>query len=411
MRDDPPRGPRPISGWALPLVLVSIVLGGWWFYDLQAAQVDAVNADNSIETELELTRLRVESLRNMLAVGAGVGGLAALVLGFRRQQHNEYDATQQRITELRIKAVEQLGSDKPTVRIGGLHNLERLGEQHEELRQIVLDEICAYLRLPYAPPKRDKGNGRESRGFEPVGPPPAEDRAAEMEGTVRMLAQEILQRHLNPKFGKGQYWKHRRIHLSGAYLDRINFSNCRLERALFAGATFAGKTRFVQTTFTRSPSFNGATFEGEAWFNSAIFNERAYFADTTFLKQVRFGAAMFIDYAEFTGTRFCGFTSFDWAQFERVADFKASFLSGASAHRMSVRLLRYWTPDHPPSGKPPTDIMDAFEAGGVSIGLEPLLEDDVFLLETDVGEGWKVEPLPEDPDWGRLVRTDAQPED
>jgi hypothetical protein len=39
------------------------------------------------------------------------------------------------------------------VRSAGLNLLERLGELHEDRRQTIIDQICAYLRQHYAPPE------------------------------------------------------------------------------------------------------------------------------------------------------------------------------------------------------------------------------------------------------------------
>jgi hypothetical protein len=41
----------------------------------------------------------------------------------------------------------ELGSDKAAVRIGGLADLERLGQNNADMRQTVVDRICAYLLL------------------------------------------------------------------------------------------------------------------------------------------------------------------------------------------------------------------------------------------------------------------------
>jgi len=78
------------------------------------------------------------------------------MLAFRRQHHQEIatlltdqDAAQRRITELYTKAVEQLGSDKAPVRLGGLYALERLGQDNPSQRQTIVNVICAYLRMPF----------------------------------------------------------------------------------------------------------------------------------------------------------------------------------------------------------------------------------------------------------------------
>ncbi len=80
------------------------------------------------------------------------------MLAFRRQRHQEVatvwtdaDATERRITELYTKAVEQLGSEKAPVRLGGLYALERLAQDNPDHRQTIVNVICAYLRMPFSP--------------------------------------------------------------------------------------------------------------------------------------------------------------------------------------------------------------------------------------------------------------------
>ena len=89
--------------------------------------------------------------------GAGAGAAVGLMLAFRRQHHQEIatvltdlDATERRITELYAKAVEQLGSDKAPVRLGGLYALERLAQDNPAHHQTIVNVICAYLRMPFS---------------------------------------------------------------------------------------------------------------------------------------------------------------------------------------------------------------------------------------------------------------------
>jgi hypothetical protein len=49
----------------------------------------------------------------------------------------------QRITDLYIKPVEQLGSDKAPVRLGGLYALERLAQGNPDQRQTIVNVPCA----------------------------------------------------------------------------------------------------------------------------------------------------------------------------------------------------------------------------------------------------------------------------
>src|SRR5262249_1027495 len=46
-------------------------------------------------------------------------------------------------------AADQLGSDKPAVRLAGVYAMAGLADDWEENRQTCVDVLCAYLRMPY----------------------------------------------------------------------------------------------------------------------------------------------------------------------------------------------------------------------------------------------------------------------
>jgi hypothetical protein len=82
-------------------------------------------------------RARLDAIRTVGTIVLGAGGAIALLLAARRQQtaerdlahkeriqlHAEQDATERRITELYLKAADQLGSDKAPVRLAALRAL------------------------------------------------------------------------------------------------------------------------------------------------------------------------------------------------------------------------------------------------------------------------------------------------
>jgi hypothetical protein len=113
----------------------------------------------------------------------------------RVAEASESDAAARRVTELYTAAVEQLGSDKAPVRLGGLYALERLAQDNPDpsaLRQTVVNVLCAYLRMPWAPP----GDAPPEEAEESI-QVLYERRMQERE--VRLTAQRILRdHHLRP---------------------------------------------------------------------------------------------------------------------------------------------------------------------------------------------------------------------
>jgi uncharacterized protein YjbI with pentapeptide repeats len=99
------------------------------------------------------------------AVVAGLGGVALLVINYRRQRTTEADAqraeeTAERevaklFTDTFDSASDKLGSEHAAVRLAGIHALARLADEappeREDLVQMVIDVLCAYLRMPYTP--------------------------------------------------------------------------------------------------------------------------------------------------------------------------------------------------------------------------------------------------------------------
>lgn len=355
----PPDGPRAfknrirswvskirIRAWAWTAVVVVplILAASFGSYFILAAplpdQPPASISDQSPQDAtraLQIARLYAEARRNALAAGGGFVAIAALILALRRQHHTERstantedDALQRRITDARIRAVEQLGSDNPAVRIGGLHNLERIGQQHPELRQVVLDEICSYLRLPFVAAALDTKDLLPARQFEPVGPPPTEVTSDEAEREVRLIAQEILQRHLNPETDH-LYWEHARLNLRNAHLEGVRLGDCHLTQADFSNATFTDGAYFRGATFTGDTSFRGATCINDAIFKSANFTGDASFLGARFTGDASFVGASFTDRAYFREAIFTGDVDFFSSTFGGDASFRAAtFMSDGS---------------------------------------------------------------------------------
>jgi uncharacterized protein YjbI with pentapeptide repeats len=297
---------------------------------------------------------RLDAVRTGLAAGAGAGAAVGLMLAFRRQYHQEVataltdlDATERRITELYTKAVEQLGSDKAPVRLGGLYALERLAQDNPTQRQTIVNVICAYLRMPFLPkipsssqPVLLATEDQEEPDKEAKTKTLATDDAWRQEKQVRLTAQHILSEHLRvseyvrtPALSQSpanlfhtSFWPDIHLDLTGATLINFSFGTCLFGKAKFQEATFSGSALFSGATFKDAARFDGATFNDAAWFNNANFNELIMFDQVTFKNEASFNEATFSSEAWFSRATFNGQARFRRATFNQIASFgRATF--------------------------------------------------------------------------------------
>jgi uncharacterized protein YjbI with pentapeptide repeats len=297
----------------------------------------------------DLANARLDAVRTGLAAGAGAGAAVGLMLAFRRQHHQEistaltdHDATERRITDLYTRAVEQLGSDKAPVRLGGLYALERLAQDNPQQRQTIVNVVCAYLRMPFpavalggpAPPDDPGNTGSRSEASTATD---VTGDAWQQEKQVRLTAQRILTDNLRqpkldprsaPRAPTSRLWGAMRVDLTGATLIDFSLGNCVIAEARFDDATFTGNARFEHGTFTGDAWFDGATFTGDAWFSRATFAGDTWFNRATFHDHARFDGVTFTGGSWFDGVTFTGGSWFDGAAFHTDARFGGAAFHG-----------------------------------------------------------------------------------
>jgi hypothetical protein len=179
---------------------------------------------------------KIDAVKTGLAVGAATGGVITLILAGRRQWHTEKDAASKQITELYTVAVDQLGSEKAPVRLGGLYALERLGQVDASQQQTIVNVICAYLRMPYTPPAtQSPSNDASDRDHVEF-----EERTQERQ--VRLAAQRILADHLRRG---AEHWPNIEVDLTGATLLQPDFTDCVIRGGLFEDSIFIGDPRLL----------------------------------------------------------------------------------------------------------------------------------------------------------------------
>jgi hypothetical protein len=265
--------------------------------------VDLGNVKPGVDQVLEIVKIS-------LAVVAGIGGVVALVVAYRRQRVTEAGETREQAKlfhERFTTAAGQLGNESAAVRLAGVHALSSLADDWSGGRQMCIDVLCAYLRMPPTP--------------EP-GPDADPDVRATWKSMneVRATIWRLITTHL--KADAPIPWHGADLDFTGVTVTTdIDFSHAIFPTGMvrFTGAEFSGS----RVEFTKA-EFSG----GMVWFGEAEFSGGT----------VGFGEAKFtIGEVRFTGAKFSGST---------VEFNEAKFTGG------SVRLdtVADWL--HPPSGLP-----------------------------------------------------------
>ena len=232
----------------------------------------------------------------------------------------------------------QLGSDKPpAVRLAAVYAMAGLADDWQDHRQMCVDVLCGYLRMPYEP-----GPGDDA---------PVEKRLAfQASREVRHTVIRVITAHLNGTAPVS--WCGLNFDFAGAVFDggdfsgaklsggTVNFSNAEFSGGTvnFAGAKFSGAmvdfagakisggtVGFGYAGFSGGPvNFSSAKFSGAAvhFFHSKFTGESPKFtgADTS-------GGMVFFHAAEFSG----GTVSFSRAEFSsEPVDFAGAKFSGGT---------------------------------------------------------------------------------
>jgi uncharacterized protein YjbI with pentapeptide repeats len=187
-------------------------------------------------TNASLHETAVDNARGrLLTLGAGLFAAAALVftgLNFnlvRRtsertdqwQQRTYEQAEQGQVADRYTKAIEQIGSDKPDVRIGGIYALERIARDSDRDHPTVVEVLSAFVRE----------HSREQRPpVEPGRETPRRATRPDVQAALIVLARRDPKRDV------------RTLDLFGADLNCANLSSANLGGAQLNGTNLQGTT-------------------------------------------------------------------------------------------------------------------------------------------------------------------------
>ncbi|MFL1377328.1 pentapeptide repeat-containing protein [Nocardiopsis protaetiae] len=294
------------------------------------------------------------------AVVAGLGGVALLVIHYRRQRTTEADAVRAEAANVRAElaaerevaklftdtfdsASDKLGSEHAAVRLAGVHALARLADEapegREDLVQMVIDVLCAYLRVPYTPSPDDPSEQPDRPVLPPVSPTtavglgPLHGTAPDEARREKQQAAQEERRRRGLEFASFREVRHTIIRIIGNHLrepTRWRGKNYDFTGVVFDGGDLHGAVFSAGTVGFGGAEFSGGTvdFGGAEFSGGRVDFGRAKFSGGT----VNFGRARFtggevsFHRAEFTS----GTVNFGRARFIRgEANFdRARFFGG-----------------------------------------------------------------------------------
>jgi uncharacterized protein YjbI with pentapeptide repeats len=215
-------------------------------------------------------------------------------------------------------AADQLGSDKPAVRLAGAYAMAALAddwEKNQESRQTCVDVLCAYLRMPYEPDPGDEAPAKERLAFQ-----------ASRE--VRHTVIRVITAHLKKEAAVS--WQGLKFDFTGVVFDGGDFSHAQFSDSTvnFSNAQFSdGSVNFIGAQFSGGTvNFSGAQFSGSTVdFVSSEFSGSEVLFD---------GARLSGGMVDFYGADFSdGAVGFVGAEFSRgTVNFVGAQLSGGQVY-------------------------------------------------------------------------------
>ncbi len=208
--DDWPRGLR----WLIGIATVALVLAIAWALFVPVADWLATHDVGSVTGPLRTMRLqtaRDTARGRLLTLGAGLFAAGALVYTAR----NYGLSREGQVTDRYTKAIEQLGSDRLDVRIGGIYALERIARDSARDHPTVMEVLSAFVREHSREPWPQLP-GVDQSGAVPLA---LRDTRPDVQAAVTVIGHRNPRHDLQP------------VNLLGADLTRANLTSANLTAA------------------------------------------------------------------------------------------------------------------------------------------------------------------------------------
>ena len=216
-----PQGIRRLAG-GIAVVVLAVAIA--WVLFVPAADWlahhDVGSAKGSLQTARDAARGR------LLTFGAGLFAAGALVFTAR----NFTLSREGQVTDRYTKAIEQLGSDKLDVRIGGIYALERVARDSARDHPTVMEVLSAFIR--------EHSHEAWPPSDHPASPAQIRSTGPDVQAAVTVVGRRDAKRDVERiNLRRADFT---RANLTGADLSRANLSRAHLTGADLTGADLTG---------------------------------------------------------------------------------------------------------------------------------------------------------------------------
>ena len=275
---------RPWAALWLSLAILAapvVIYGLIWYGPDVIARHDIGNGTGPLQV-VRVQQARDAARGRLLTLGAGVFAAGALLFTGRnyrvaRQtleiteqgQRRTLELTEQgQVTDRYTRAIEQLGSEKLDVRIGGIYALERVARDSAKDHPTVMEVVSAFVREHSHEqwPPSDRGGREQARSTRP-----------DVQAAVTVVGRRIAKSDIQGiDLGGADL---RRANLTGANLTGANLTDADFRRANLTGANLTG-ANLTDADFRRA-NLTGANLTGANLFFTDLGRANLFGADLT----------------------------------------------------------------------------------------------------------------------------------
>ena len=287
-----------------------------------------------------------------------------------KEQIRQFDdkAFKERKAERReryTKAVEQLGNEKSSVRMGGVYTLVGLVDEwleEESIRkyenrlkegQVIINNLCAYIRSPFTLASHYDELSKDSptASYKDREQEFYTDKATlDSEADVRLgIIKEIHDRLQGHEMSMPGKWSDFEYNFSGStffysidlrksyYTKSVTFRGSTYQdEAVFGGSTYQDWADFSGSTYQDWADFSGSTYQDWADFGGSTYHNRADFSDSTYQDWADFRSSTYHNRADFSDSTYKGWADFRGSIYRGGADFRGSIYRGGADFRGSI---------------------------------------------------------------------------